>query len=48
MDIRKKCEIVAKQLNEEQLSTLLDFAIFLKTREKSPATIIVSQVIGSG
>jgi hypothetical protein len=43
MDIRKKLKRVVEQLNEEELSTLLDFALFLQSKGKSAATMVESQ-----
>ncbi|MEH1929057.1 MAG: hypothetical protein V7K14_16360 [Nostoc sp.] len=42
MDIPEKFKRVVEQLNEEELSTLLDFAIFLQSKGKSAATMVES------
>ncbi len=43
MNIRQKLEHVLEHLNDEQLSTLLDFAVFLKSKEKATAPMVESQ-----
>ncbi len=43
MDMRQKLDRVVEQLNDQELSTLLDFAIFLKNREKATGTMLESQ-----
>jgi hypothetical protein len=43
MNISEKLKRVVEQLDEEELSTLLDFAIFIQSRKNSPATMVESQ-----
>jgi hypothetical protein len=43
VNIRQKLEHVLGHLNDEQLSTLLDFAVFLKSKEQSTIPIVESQ-----
>lgn len=43
MDIHEKLKCVVEQLNQEELSTLLDFALFLQRKRKSAATMVESQ-----
>lgn len=43
MDIHEKLKRVVEQLNEEELSALLDFGIFLQYKRKSAATMVESQ-----
>ncbi|OKH53440.1 hypothetical protein NIES2101_11260 [Calothrix sp. HK-06] len=43
MNTRQKLELIIDQLNNEQLSTLLDFAVLLKSKEKATVPMIQSQ-----
>ncbi len=43
MNTRQKLELIIDQLNNEQLSTLLDFAVLLKSEEKVTVPMIQSQ-----
>jgi hypothetical protein len=43
VNIRQKLEHVLENLNNEQLSTLLDFAVFLKSKEKATTPMVESQ-----
>ncbi len=43
MNNREKLERIVQQLNDEQISSLLDFAIFLKIKEKANTSILESQ-----
>ncbi len=43
MNIRQKLEHVLEHLNDEQLSTLLAFAVFLKSKEKATTPMVESQ-----
>ncbi|BDA68798.1 hypothetical protein RIVM261_017890 [Rivularia sp. IAM M-261] len=43
MNTRQKLELIIDQLNDEQLSTLLDFAVLLKSKEKTTVPMIQSQ-----
>jgi hypothetical protein len=43
MDIRQELDRIVEQLNDQQLSTLLDFAIFFKSKEKATGTMLESQ-----
>ncbi|BAZ14333.1 hypothetical protein NIES4071_61760 [Calothrix sp. NIES-4071] len=43
MNTREKLELIIDQLNNEQLSTLLDFAVLLKSKEKTTVPMVQSQ-----
>lgn len=43
MNTRQKLEHIIDELNNEQLSRLLDFAVLLKSKEKATVPMIQSQ-----